>query len=209
LNKDIIFYDLEILLAIPNKNGAREEGINYCAGWSDYSNMGISCLCAYNATRELPLVYCADNLREFQVVTDNAAYLIGFNNARFDNRVLAANGITVPEEKTVDLLAEIWKANGLDPDNFEWQTHGGYGLDVVCAANFNEGKSGNGALAPVDWQRGRIGSVISYCIRDVMLTYWLGRRMVETGAIVNPKTGAALKVELPQLVGRWLAKQEV
>lgn len=201
---DIIYYDLEIEKAIPPRDGEYEDGIKYCAGWSDYTNMGISCLCAYNATRDIPLVYCADNLRDFQIVADNAAYMVGFNNARFDNRVLAANRIQVPEEKTVDLLAEIWKAADLNPDNFEPKTHGGYGLDMVGLANLNEGKSGNGAIAPVDWQRGRIGSVISYCLRDVMLTYWIARRIVEARQIVNPKTGDTLKIHLPQL-----ARQEV
>lgn len=193
-----VIYDLEIEKSIPDRNGVRLDAIQYCDGWHDHANMGISVLCAYDVASELPLVYCADNLHDFQDLVAQAEYLIGFNNARFDNQVLRHNGIWVPEAKTVDLLAEIWKANDLDPDNFNFRTHGGFGLDAVCSANFGAGKTGNGALAPVEWQRGQVGKVISYCLSDVQLTTRLWRRIVGLGQIINPKSGKQLTIALPQ-----------
>ncbi|MGH9767206.1 MAG: hypothetical protein ACREAB_07205 [Blastocatellia bacterium] len=183
--------------AIPDRGGFLSD-IEYCAGWDDHANMGVACLCAYDFANELPLVYRGDNLHTFYGPISRAEYLIGFNNARFDNRVLEANGIKVPDSKTIDLLAEIWKACGLDPDNFEPATHGGYGLDAVCAANFGAGKTGNGAIAPVEWQRGQIGKVVSYCLSDVQLTFRLWRKMANVGEIINPKTEKPLKISLPQ-----------
>lgn len=198
MKPNCVFYDLEILKAIPDRSGQRLSGIEYCRDWDDHASMGVSVLCAYDLANELPLVYCADNLSAFLGLALRADWLIGFNNRRFDNRVLACNGIEVPDDKTIDLLAEIWKANGLDPDVFDPATHGGVGLDAVCVANFGSGKTGNGALAPVWWQRGEIGKVISYCLSDVQLAFRLWRKIINTGEIINPKTGKELEITLPQ-----------
>lgn len=198
MKPNVVIYDLEILRAIPDRSGNRLSGVEYCAGWEDHANMGVSVLCAYDFANELPLVYCADNLSDFQGLVNRADWLVGFNNRRFDNSVLAHNGIEVSADKTVDLLAEIWKAAGLNPDVFEPATHGGYGLDAVCAANFGSGKTGNGALAPVEWQRGQAGKVISYCHSDVQLTFRLWRKIVNVGQIRSPKDGLELAIPLPQ-----------
>ena len=37
-----LIYDIEIIKAIPSKNGERITGIEYCEGWKDHANMGIS-----------------------------------------------------------------------------------------------------------------------------------------------------------------------
>jgi hypothetical protein len=170
--------------------------------------MGIACLGAYDFTTEMPMVFCEDNLDTFGKLLINEPVLIGFNNINFDNKLLAANGIDIPREICFDLLHAIWEADGLpvpgtlvdgEEVRFDGRRHGGYGLDAVCMANFNEGKSGDGALAPVDWQRGRYGKVISYCLRDVMLTMKLWRRMINLGEIKHPKNpGTTLRFDLPQ-----------
>lgn len=202
--RDIIFYDLEIKKAIPDRNGKRIEGIEYCEGWHNHANMGITVIGAYNFTQEMPMVFCQDNLEAFKRLLARDPWMIGFNNINFDNEVLAANGITVPPENCFDLLRTIWQADGLPiPDgqnvHFDPKRHGGYGLDACAMANFGEGKSGDGATAPVDWQRGNYAKVISYCLRDVMLTFKLWRRMVNLGEIKHPKIkGGTLRIDLPQ-----------
>jgi hypothetical protein len=88
--------------------------------------------------------------------------LIGFNSVGFDNNVLSCFG-TLPEGKDYyDILQEIYRTVG--------KRFKGSGLDAICTLNGLGSKSGNGALAPVQWQRGQIGSVIDYCLRDVRLT---------------------------------------
>ena len=62
----------------------------------------------------------------------------------------------------------------------------GYGLDACCNANGIGSKTGNGALAPIDWQQGRIGSVIDYCLQDIKLTEQLFRIILGYGWILNP-----------------------
>jgi hypothetical protein len=49
-------------------------------------------------------------------------------------------------------------------------------------------KSGNGALAPILWQRGQVGEVIDYCLNDVHITHELFKVMLGmSGMLVNPK----------------------
>ena len=76
----------------------------------------------------------------------------------------------------------------MNPDKFYWKTHGGFGLDAVCEANDLGGKTGHGALAPVQWQRGEISAVINYCLMDVKLTKELFD-LCQKGEVVNPKGG--------------------
>jgi len=216
--RDIIFYDIEIKKAIPDRNGGRLPAIEYCEGWYDHKNMGITTIGIYNFTREMPAVICEDNIKDFERMLKGNAWMIGFNNINFDNKVIdAAWGVEVPREICFDLLQAVWEAAGLpipgtlvngEQVQFDPKRHGGYGLDACAMANFSEGKSGDGATAPVDWQRGNYGKVISYCLRDVMLTFKLWRRMINLGEIVHPKIrGGTLRIELPQFV-QYRASQE-
>jgi len=185
-----VVYDAEIIKAIAPKNAAdREEGIHYCEGWEDFSNMGVSVLCAYDVQNQMSHVFTQNELHDFLALCQNAKVLIGFNTVRFDNKLLQANGIEIPEGRSCDLLRLIWQAKGLNADVFIPKTHGGYKLDAVSDANLSMNKIGNGALAPVWWQRGQIGKVITYCLRDVYLTWQLYEKAIGTGYLVDPKFG--------------------
>lgn len=192
-----LIYDLEIKKAIPPRDGALIEGIEYCAGWSDHANMGIAVLCAYSSWDDRYRVFCDDNFDEFFTLCNQAEALVGFNNKAFDDQVILK---TYPGEQAgttgdslsqwaslprYDLLVETWLASGLGP-TFQYPTHAGYGLDAICLTNFNEGKTGNGALAPVDWQQGRIGKVIDYCLSDVRLTKKLFEHVLNDKPIKSP-----------------------
>ena len=90
----------------------------------------------------------------------------------------------------MDLARLIWKAAGF----VEGEHPNGWGLDALCKANGLGGKSGNGALAPVMFQRGDIGGLIDYCLADVALTLKLYRLVAWTGGLRNPVTGEFLPV---------------
>jgi hypothetical protein len=157
-------YDLEIKKAIPPKDGTRIEGIEYCAGWHDHANMGISVLGAATVETGRFSVHLDDNLETFvQQANAHGSLLIGFNNIQFDDRVIAA---TYPEWKgrlaripRYDILREIWIAERL-PAIWKGPEQAGYGLGDMALANLGTGKTGNGALAPVErasagrWRRG-------------------------------------------------------
>lgn len=193
-----LIYDIEILKAIPSPYSHCEKGIKYCSGWSDHARMGISVIGAYDYLEGRTRVFCADNFPAFiDRAQQPGTLLVGFNSIPFDNAVIAATlGASFEETQCYDLLREIWIAAGLSP-TFERGTHGGYGLDAVCAKNFGTQKSGNGALAPVLWQKGQIGEVIDYCLNDIRLTKQLFDRALDGGALISPKTEAVLTLRKP------------
>lgn len=193
----MIVFDIEIKKGILGKNETRHPDIEYCKGWNDHQAMGISVICAYDYGENRYRVFCADNMPGFQGLVNRHNVIVGFNNISFDNQVCKANGIVVPEDKSFDLLREIWKAAGLGPV-FRYPSHLGYGLDAVVKANFPQyGKTGHGAMAPVQWQRGQIGAVIDYCASDVWLTKLLMDMVLAGKPIKCPKTGEPLAIEPP------------
>ncbi len=189
-----LVYDLEIVKAIPDRKNPNQRGIEYCTGWSDHTNMGISAVCAFDAYEDRFRVFCEDNLNEFQQLLELRYPLVTFNGIGFDDKVLSANGIIVPVGKSIDLLREIWKAAGLGPE-YQYPTHAEYSLDAICKANGLQSKTGNGAKAPIDWQQGKMGSVIDYCLNDVMITRNLYRLIVNHGFLIDLKTNEELEIK--------------
>lgn len=193
-----IIYDIEILRAVPSQYSYCEKGIKYCSGWSDHARMGISVIGVYDYLEDRARVFTDDNKGEFAELVKRAPLCVGFNSIPFDNAVIAAtNGWAMPEESICyDLLREIWAAAGLAPE-FAKKTHGGYGLDAVCEKNFGAKKSGNGALAPVLWQKGQIGEVIDYCLNDVRLTKKLFDLVIAGAPVISPKDDSTLTLRSP------------
>lgn len=193
-----IIYDCEIINAIPNKDGSKIKGITYCDGWRDFANMGVSVTCVYDYAEDRYRVFCRDNMVDLAHLIADSDLCVGFNSIPFDNALLLASQWPMPpEDKSYDLLREIWAANNLGPE-FNFKTHGGYGLDAVCEKNFGTKKSGNGAFAPVLWQQGRRGEVIDYCLNDVRLTKQLFDAVMRGAYIKNPKGGPDLTIRIPE-----------
>jgi DEAD/DEAH box helicase domain-containing protein len=192
----MLIYDIEIVNAVPPRDGVKEEGINYCAGWSDHKGMGIAVLGVYDYVRDCARVFCKDNLSEFAELITKHDVLIGFNNLRFDNPILLANNVPINNVPCYDLFIEIQR--GLELDfNDPRQRRAGYSLQAVAYANFRLSKSGSGAEAPQAWQRGRIGSVIDYCLFDVYLTKRLIDRIIRAGALTDPLDAHPIPIRRP------------
>lgn len=192
----MLIYDIEIANAIPPRDGAREDGITYAQGWHDHKGMGIAVLGCFDYVRECSRVFCQDNLSEFAALIAKHDVVIGFNNLRFDNRILAAHDIPISDTKCYDLFIEIQRSLGLD-FNDPGQRRSGYSLQAVAYANFRLSKSGTGADAPALWQRGNIGSVIDYCLFDVYLTKRLIDRVIRSGALVDPLDAHTIPIRKP------------
>lgn len=194
----MLIYDIEIKKAIPSKNTPIPEGLDCCGGWTDYEGMGISVACVYDYSSDRYRVFTDSNKDEFLCLLDGSDILVGFNNIRFDNKIITACwGKSLEEVRCYDVLREIWAGAGLGPD-FNRETHLGYGLDDVCLVNFGLKKSGNGATAPVDWQQGRYGNVVDYCLNDVRLTKHLLDKIMSDGYIRHPKKpGTIIEVGKP------------
>jgi len=194
-----LVYDIEIVNAIPDRNSAPLPGIRYCEGWHDHANMGVAVLCAYDYVEDRYRVFTEGNRGDFFDLASRRDLLVGFNTVKFDNKVLDKSwNIQLGHAGQYDILREIWIAEGLNPDGFS-RAHGGFGLDAMAKTNIEgcSGKTGNGALAPVDWQLGKIGSVIDYCLEDVRLTKLLFDKILFEGALICPKTGRYISVRKP------------
>lgn len=194
--KPLLVYDCEIVRAIPDGKAEPLPGIQYCEGWRDFENMGISVICAYDYETDRYRVFLEDGFAEFgELLTQRTA--VAFNGRAFDDKLVAAHGM--PTGDTYDLLVEIWAAAGLGPE-FRFATHSGYGLDAVCETNFGMRKTGNGALAPILWQQGKRGQVIDYCLQDVKMERTLLDLIRDRGEVVSPVTLDVLHVRKPGLV---------
>lgn len=205
----MIIYDIEIKKAIADKKHPQQPNIEYCEGWHDHKNMGISCICAYDYEQDRYRTFFEDNMNEFTILAAQADFIVGFNNIGFDNKVIYANGFFDIQQsensglnidfdaKSYDILQEIWIADGLAPE-FHYPSHIGYGLDNVVKTNFPKlGKTGHGAIAPIDFQRGNYGTLVDYCLADVWLTKKVLDLILETGLIKNPVGEGLLKIRKP------------
>ncbi len=189
-----VVYDIEIIKGILGRKETKVPGIEYCKGWNDHENMGVSVIGAYDSVEDRYRVFCEDNFDDFFDLCEERDVLVTFNGVKFDNKVLvAALEWNMPDHKDhYDILREIWISQGLNPDKFYWKTHGGFGLDAMCEANGLGKKSGHGAMAPVQWQRGEIGTVIDYCLNDVAMTnslFLLSQTNLTPVVMVSPKGG--------------------
>lgn len=174
----MLIFDIEIYRAIPSRGVAIESDIEYCEGWEDHAGMDIAVLGCYDYTTDRYRIFCKDNLPEFFALVEEAECVVGFNNNRFDNRILEAKGCTIPPEKSYDILEEIWNSLG--------RRMQGYSLTDMCRANFNAAKVASGAVAPIRWQRGDIGTVIDYCLHDIYLTKRLLGQIIRCSSLVDP-----------------------
>lgn len=184
-----MFYDLEIVSAIPNDPEPRDPGIYYCKGWDDYEGMGISVVGVYDFVESAYRVYLQDNLDSLRRLIESRSIVCGFVTRRFDNKVLRANAIEIPEEKSYDLWDAI--VNTQPPGERK-----GFKLNNMLAANGVPLKSGDGGDAPKLAQRGEWGKLINYCLDDNRLGVYL-LRLACNDVMKSPKTGSYLKVKKP------------
>jgi len=209
MNINHIVYDIEIIKAIPQRGVERIEGIEYCDGWDDVRNMGISVIGVFDSTPGLPYPLTAyipdedvDSLRDavrselghdvrpkskFEAVAKEAEAIVSFNGINFDDRVCVAEGIAI--KTTYDLLCECFVASGQPPFYRKGFTRAGYGLDNIAKANVGRGKTGHGAIAPVQWQQGDKLEVIRYCLDDVHLT---AKLFEERRSLIDPTTNQSM-----------------
>jgi hypothetical protein len=191
----MIVLDVEIKKAILSRNEEPIPGIEYCGGWRDFANMGISCVCTYDTATHLSRVFLEEDLGSLAVYLYKKT-TAGFNSRRFDNKLLHEHGIDVDDATHYDILEQIWVAQGLNPDKFNPHTHGGWGLDAVCSATLGLHKTGHGAAAPVWWQQGKRGKVIDYCLNDVWMEGQLLLHIL-AGGLINANGKETIRVALP------------
>lgn len=202
----MIVYDLECINAPVPRRGRELENYIYANGWDDYIGMGIS-VCAwydYNTDEieyftESDLENNSDSVLKFKEIINSGELIIGFNISKYDNNMLRAHRIKINDNQCYDIYTQWLYALDLDPNNWDYKTHGGYGLDIMLTANGLANKSGDGADAPYMWQDGKKKEVIEYCKNDVKIETTLLNCIFEHGGLINPKTGKLVRMMIPTM----------
>lgn len=192
--------DIEIARGVLLDGENPEPGINYCDGWHDHTGMGIASVVTMTTSEAFvcsnwapPRIWMHDNRAGLLHELDQADLIVTYNGWKFDAPVLAANGWgNIPQSKHYDLLREIWRALGKDPDVFDETTHSNYGLNKMCQENNLPGKVGHGAQAPIDFQLGSYGSLTTYNVDDVFKTAELYERATRLGHLWSPRDSSAI-----------------
>lgn len=179
----ILVLDAEIKKMIPVAGEDRHPYFEYCDGWQDFANMGISCLCVYEYNTDQYHMFLDDNIHMLQALLDGADLIVGFNAIAFDNKLLRGSGFFVDDERCFDIMVELSKAAGLDAGVHQK----GYSLANTLKNNIKEAeKNGHGADAPIDYQTGKFGNLATYCLNDVRKTKALFDLILEKGGLYNP-----------------------
>lgn len=178
-------------------------------GWDATDKLGISCVCIWEYKTERMRIYGPNDLKEVQERILKADKVTGFNIWNFDfpliwciNRKKWIEGSSTEpitedsyytidwlkwrlKPKTNDILRRIWRALVLDPDNYNYETHGGWSLNNIVKATLLVQKIGHGAEAPKWYQSGDIWKVINYCADDVALERDLNDFINRNGYVLN------------------------
>ncbi len=156
---------------VETRRSAQEVG-----GWGRAERMGVSVAVLYDSRLDDFLVF-----EEHQVagMIDHLArcdLVVGFNNRRFDNRVLLPyGGERLARLPTLDLLEEVQRRL-----NYRLS------LDHLAECTLGAKKSGSGLDALRWFKEGNMAAIVEYCKKDVAITrdlflfglangYWLFR----------------------------------
>jgi DEAD/DEAH box helicase domain-containing protein len=140
---------------VETRRSAHEVG-----GWHRADRMGVSVAVLYDAGED---AFFSFQEHEIDGLIDhlfNLELVIGFNNKRFDNRVLSAyTSRRLNNLPTLDILEEI-------------SSQLGYRLSLERLAEHTLGtkKSGSGLLALKWFKEGRMDLIEKYCRKDVAIT---------------------------------------
>jgi hypothetical protein len=159
---DHIVVDVEIQKTIEETPG----------GWDATDKLGVAVACVWEFNTQRMRIYGSSDIEALRERLADADRISGYNIWKFDFPVIFGLPGRQREvsliRKTDDLLRRIWKAQGLDPDQFTDQ-HKGWGLDNVAGATLQTKKIGYGGDAPKWYQAGLFAKVANYCADDVAL----------------------------------------
>lgn len=129
-------------------------------GWNRAEMMGVSLGVLYDSTQDSYFTYLEHEMEDLVNHLSTLNLVVGFNNKRFDNRVLSAyTTVNLHALPNLDLLEEIHNILG-------------YRLSLNRLAEHTLGvqKSGDGLQALQWYKEGRIDLIQHYCRKDVEIT---------------------------------------
>ncbi len=132
--------------------------------------VGIAVACSYEFSSGEYQVFMQDNMAGLVDLINTADLVATFNGVAFDIPILrsvaAEAGLKLKSDAEIphyDMLLSSWDGAGVA----RGYRGGGFKLDGHLKATLGMAKTGNGAMAPVLWQAGKIGELTTYCLADV------------------------------------------
>lgn len=175
---------------LPNHFGVFDLETKYSAeevgGWRNIDKMGVSVGVVYDSRLEGCVTYLEEEVAKLIEHLSQLDLVVGFNNKRFDNRVLSAyTAVNLAHLPTLDLLEEV-------------TGHLGYRLSLNALAEHTLGvkKAGDGLMALEWYKQGDFEKLARYCRKDVEITRDLLLSGLETGYLLF-RNKAKKKVRLP------------
>jgi DEAD/DEAH box helicase domain-containing protein len=140
---------------VETKRSAAEVG-----GWHRAERMGISVAVLYDSVSDSFKSYLEKDIPELISDLQSLELVIGFNNKRFDNRVLSAYSVfNFASLPSLDIMEVITDRLGYR-----------LSLDRLAEHTLGIKKSANGLMALQWYKEGRIDEIIHYCRQDVKIT---------------------------------------
>jgi DEAD/DEAH box helicase domain-containing protein len=160
---------------------------NEVGGWHRAERMGISVAVVYDSQLDGCVTYLEHEVDRFVEHLVSLDLIVGFNNKRFDNRVLSGyTGIQLAALPTIDLLEEV-------------SNHLGYrlSLDRLAEHTLGMNKSADGLQALQWYKEGKIREICQYCRQDVEITRDLFLHGLEKGYLLfRNKAGSIVRLPL-------------
>lgn len=172
VGKNIVVFDCEIENVIDSVK----------IGWKDFHKMGLSVGVIYDYQTGDYSVYLKNDVQDLCDRLNRADLVVAFNQEGFDLPLLAGSGGILGEVNNYDMLKYSRFSLGWTPkDRFP----SGLTLDNHLEAIFGKEnmKTMHGSEAPIEWQKGNAGKVITYCIADVRREKSLLEHIYVTGKI--------------------------
>jgi DEAD/DEAH box helicase domain-containing protein len=140
---------------VETKRSAAEVG-----GWHRADRMGISVAVLYDSASDSFRTYLEKDVPDLVRDLQTLDLVVGFNNKRFDNRVLSAYTVrNLASLPTLDIMEKITERLGYR-----------LSLDRLAEHTLGMKKSADGLQALQWFKEGRMEEIISYCRQDVIIT---------------------------------------
>ncbi len=156
-------------------------------GWNQTARMGMSVGVVYDSSLDQYITYLEPEVDKLIAHLRQLDLIVGFNNKRFDNQVLAGYGAdNLHLLPNFDLLEEVSNRLGHRVK-----------LDNIAHATLGEGKSGDGMDALRWYKEGKIDKIIHYCQKDVEVTKALFLYALENRHLLfTNKSGQVTQLDL-------------
>jgi DEAD/DEAH box helicase domain-containing protein len=146
-----------IVFDIETQNLAKDVG-----GWHNKELLRLAVACTWSPD-EGYMLWWESQAADLVNALQKADFIVGFNVNSFDYHVLNYYNRTEGlEDKTFDILDEVWKQTG--------RGRRGTNLNSLAKLNLGETKTGEGIDAVELWRTSRLEELAAYCQQDVELT---------------------------------------